>query len=146
MKRSISQIMVLILALTAFVSNSFVGDMVVCDMSSSGNIMTMDHHMAGHDMSDHHMPDHDMSGGHGQMQSSHSEPSHTAMPHMSAHSQMEDCCDTECKCQHGVCSTLAIIQQVAFSQKLSNVNQAVIAGVNFPPSVTPPSLFRPPIA
>lgn len=141
MKRSISQIMVLILALTAFVSNSFAGDMVVCDMSSSemnssGKTMMMDHHM----------PDHDMSNGHGQMQSDQSEQSHTAMPHMSTHSQMEDCCDTECKCQHGVCSTLAIIQQVAFSQKLSNVNQAVIAGVNFPPSVTPPSLFRPPIA
>ena len=140
MKRSISQIMVLILALTAFVSNSFAGDMVVCDMSSSGNTMTMDHHMSGHDM-----PVHVMSGDHGQMKSDSSEPSHAAMPHMSAHSQMEDCCDTECKCQHGVCSTLAIIQQVAFSQKLSNVNQAVIAGVNFPPSVTPPSLFRPPI-
>lgn len=128
--------MVLILVLTAFVSNSFAGDMVVCDMSRSE--MT--------EMADHHMPEHVMSGGHGQMQSDESELSHMSMPHMSAHSQMEDCCDTECKCQHGVCSTLAIIQQVAFSQKLSNVNQALIAGVNFPPSVTPPSLFRPPIA
>ncbi len=121
--------MVLILVLTAFVSNSFAGDMVVCDMSDSEMTMMMDHHMHS---------------SHSEMQTD-DEQSHMAMPHMSAHSQMEDCCDTECKCQHGVCSTLAIIQQVAFSQKLSNVNQALIAGVSFPPSITPPSLFRPPI-
>lgn len=129
MKRSLSQLLVLVLTLTALVGNGFASDAVVCDMSADDMTMMMSHDMQGHEMMDHDMPEHDIS---------------EQLMAMTTDT-MADCCDTECKCQHGVCSTLVYIPQTSVTATDINTNQAVVAEQQVLPNVIPPSLFRPPI-
>lgn len=134
MKRSLSQLLVLVLTLTALVGNGFASDAVVCDMSADDMTMMMSHDMQGHEMMDHDMPEHDISE-HGMSEQLMAMTTDT----------MADCCDTECKCQHGVCSTLVYIPQTSVTATDINTNQAVVAEQQVLPNVIPPSLFRPPI-
>ena len=114
-----SQLIIVLLLSISLVSQVFADNTMVCDMAEQQDIVM--------DMSDH----------------AHHEGMSMDVPHTML--DMEDCCDTECNCQHGVCSTSMFVNTQTWSSlaisaddiiEFNNTNAAVIYI---------PALLRPPI-
>ena len=135
MFKSLSQIIVALLVMTALLGQAFANASMSCDMSEHDSAshhmqMTMSHDTANHKNMNHENMD------------------HSAMGHdeMASMMQMtEDCCEVDCVCPASACTSYTYVSSELVSQlPLSSFERIKFTNLNHP-LLDIKSLYRPPI-
>lgn len=129
MFKPISNVLVVLIMLVAFVGQALAYSSMACEMAG-------DPHQA------HMMMQEESASSHQSMD--HENMSHAQMDHSNM-SSSDDCCGIDCMCPASACTSFTFVTEHAPFSNTTMTNEAIVLPAIEQPSSLPSSLYRPPI-